>query len=76
MTQTSIPYHFIRGGTSRGPYFLRSDLSEDLDTVSAVLSAAVGGGQSLNINGIGGGAAVATKVAMLSASEDDRADVD
>ncbi len=76
MTQTAIPYIFMRGGTSKGPYFLRSDLPEDLDTLAEVLIAALGSGQSLNIDGIGGGAAVTTKVAMLSVSEDDWADID
>lgn len=76
MTQTAIPYHFMRGGTSRGPYFNRADLPEDLETLAQVLIAAVGSGHPLNIDGIGGGAAVTTKVAMLSRSEDDWADVD
>ncbi|WP_170465358.1 4-oxalomesaconate tautomerase [Ruegeria arenilitoris] len=76
MTQTAIPYVFMRGGTSRGPYFRRSDLPEDLDTLADVLVAALGAGQALNIDGIGGGNAVTTKVAILSVSEDDWADVD
>ncbi|WP_420862011.1 4-oxalomesaconate tautomerase [Algirhabdus cladophorae] len=76
MTQIAIPYHFMRGGTSRGPYMNRADLPEDLDTLAEVLIAIVGSGHSLNIDGIGGGAAVTTKVAMLSKSEDDWADVD
>ncbi|WP_170422423.1 4-oxalomesaconate tautomerase [Ruegeria arenilitoris] len=76
MTQTAIPYVFMRGGTSRGPYFRRSDLPEDLDTLADVLVAALGAGQALNIDGIGGGNAVTTKVAMLSVSEDDWADID
>lgn len=76
MTQTGIPFHFLRGGTSRGPYFRRQDLPEDLDTLAEVLIAAVGSGHPLNIDGIGGGAAVTTKVAMLSASQDDWAVVD
>ncbi|MDG1430732.1 MAG: PrpF domain-containing protein, partial [Paracoccaceae bacterium] len=76
MTQTAIPYLFMRGGTSRGPYFRREDLPEDLETLSQVLIAAVGSGHRLNIDGIGGGDAVTTKVAMLSKSDDDWADVD
>ncbi|WP_305972111.1 MULTISPECIES: 4-oxalomesaconate tautomerase [unclassified Mameliella] len=76
MTQTGIPYHFLRGGTSRGPYFRRDDLPEDRETLAEVLIAVVGSGHPLNIDGIGGGAAVTTKVAMLSASDDDWADVD
>ncbi len=76
MTQTAIPYVFMRGGTSRGPYFRRSDLPEDMDKLADVLVAALGAGQALNIDGIGGGNAVTTKVAMLSASEDGWADID
>lgn len=76
MTQTGIPFTFMRGGTSRGPYFQRADLPEDLETLAEVLIAAVGSGHPLNIDGIGGGAAVTTKVAMLSRSDDDWADID
>ncbi len=76
MTQTGIPFLFLRGGTSRGPYFRRDDLPDDRDTLAEVLIAAIGSGHPLNIDGIGGGAAVTTKVAMLSASDDDWADVD
>ena len=66
----------MRGGTSRGPYFQRKDLPEDLDELAQVLISVVGSGHALNIDGIGGGAAVTTKVAMLSASNDDWADID
>ena len=76
MTQTKIPYIFMRGGTSRGPYFNRADLPQDLDRLADVLVAVIGSGHPLNIDGIGGGAAVATKVAMLSKSEDEWADID
>ncbi|MEL6103136.1 MAG: PrpF domain-containing protein, partial [Pseudomonadota bacterium] len=76
MTQTGIPFLFMRGGTSRGPYMRRADLPEDLDTLSEVLIAMVGAGHPLNIDGIGGGAAVTTKAAMLSRSEDEWADID
>lgn len=76
MTQTAIPFLFMRGGTSRGPYLNRADLPADRDTLARVLVAITGSGHPLNIDGIGGGAAVTTKVAMLSRSEDDWADVD
>ena len=76
MTQTAIPFLFMRGGSSRGPYMRRADLPEDLETLSDVLIAAVGAGHPLNIDGIGGGNAVTTKVAMLSPSERDDCDVD
>ena len=76
MTQTAIPYLLMRGGTSRGPYFKRSDLPEDKNTLTEVLLAVLGSGHPLNIDGIGGGAPVTTKVAMLSKSEEDWADID
>lgn len=76
MVQTAIPYHFFRGGTSRGPYFRREDLPEDRETLAKVLVAALGSGQKLNIDGIGGGAAVTTKVAMLSKSDTEGCDID
>ena len=76
MTQTGIPFVFMRGGTSRGPYFNRADLPDDRETLAEVLVAALGSGNAINIDDIGGGVAVTTKVAMLSPSEDDWADVD
>ena len=76
MTQTGIPFVFMRGGTSRGPYFNRADLPEDRESLAEVLMAALGAGHAINIDGIGGGVAVTTKVAMLSRSDDDWADID
>lgn len=76
MTQTAIPYLFLRGGTSRGPYFNRADLPEDRELLSRTLLAVVGAGHPLNIDGIGGGNAVTNKVAMLSRSQSPDADID
>ena len=76
MTQTEIPFLFMRGGTSRGPYFNRADLPEDRDLLSQVLVSVIGSGHPINIDGIGGGSAVTTKVAILSRSNDQWADVD
>jgi hypothetical protein len=76
MSQHPIPFLFMRGGTSRGPYFRRADLPAEEDALAEVLMAVVGAGHPLNIDGLGGGNAVTTKVAMLSPSEDPAADVD
>ena len=76
MTQNGIPFLLMRGGTSRGPYFNRADLPEDREQLAQTLIAVVGSGHPLNIDGIGGGNAVTTKVAMLSASDDGWADID
>ena len=66
----------MRGGTSRGPYFRRDDLPDDRETLAEVLMAVTGAGHPNNIDGIGGGVAVTTKVAMLSTSDHDKADID
>ena len=76
MTQAAVPFLFLRGGTSRGPYLHRADLPEDRERLAEALIAMIGAGHPLNIDGIGGGAAVTTKVAMLSPSDDDWAEVD
>jgi len=76
MTQTGIPFVMMRGGTSRGAYFNRADLPADRETLSAVLVALIGSGNALNIDGIGGGSSVTTKVAMLSRSDNADIDVD
>lgn len=76
MKQISIPYKFMRGGSSRGPYFKQSDLPQDRDQLTKVLLSIIGAGSPLNIDGIGGGNAVTTKVAILSKSNDPLVDVD
>ncbi|MBX2823954.1 MAG: 4-oxalomesaconate tautomerase [Gammaproteobacteria bacterium] len=76
MSQIAIPYYFFRGGTSRGPFFNRADLPDDREAISRVLIAALGSGHILNIDGIGGGNAVTTKVAILSKSTEESVDVD
>lgn len=76
MSQKAIPFLMMRGGTSRGLYFSRTDLPENRDRLAQVLIAAVGSGHRYNIDGLGGGVAVTTKVAMLSRSNDPDVDID
>ena len=66
----------MRGGSSRGPFFKRTDLPDKLEDLSKILISVTGSGHPLNIDGIGGGNAVTTKVAMLSRSDDNWADID
>lgn len=76
MSQQPIPFLFMRGGSSRGPFFKREDLPDDRDALSKVLIAVLGAGHEINIDGIGGGVAVTTKVAMLSKSRQPGVDID
>jgi 2-methylaconitate cis-trans-isomerase PrpF len=64
--QTAIPCTFMRGGTSRGPYFLRDDLPQDREAMTQVILAAVGSPDPRQIDGIGGATTLTTKVAIVS----------
>ena len=76
MTQRAIPFLFIRGGTSRGPYFNAIDLPDNQDDIAKTLLQVIGAGHPLNVDGIGGGNAVTNKVAILSRSDADGVDID
>ena len=52
--QVKIPCMFIRGGTSRGPYFLKSDLPSDINKRDKILLAAMGSPDLRQIDGLGG----------------------
>ncbi len=74
--QTRIPCVMMRGGTSRGPYFLAADLPPDTATRDAVLLAAMGSPHRLQVDGIGGGDTLTSKVAIVSPSAEPGVDVD
>ena len=74
--QTQIPCVIMRGGTSRGPFFLTSDLPADVSTRDAVLLSVMGSPHEIQVDGIGGSHSVTSKVAMISKSKQPDADVD
>lgn len=74
--QTPIPCVIMRGGTSRGPYFLGSDLPADVATRDAVLLAAMGSPHPLQVDGIGGTWNQTSKVAIVSRATEPGLDVD
>ena len=76
MTQRAIPCMFMRGGTSRGPFFLHEDLPEDPEVRDRVLLAAMGSPDPRQIDGLGGATTVTSKVAMVSPSQRPGIDVD
>jgi len=75
MSTFAIPCVLMRGGTSRGPYFLASDLPADTAARDAVLLQVMGSGHELQIDGIGGGHPLTSKVAIVSPSRVAGADV-
>ena len=66
----------MRGGTSRGLYFLKADLPADPAERDRLLIAVMGSGHPLQIDGIGGGYPLTSKVAVVSRSQRDDADID
>jgi 2-methylaconitate cis-trans-isomerase PrpF len=74
--QIRIPCVIMRGGTSRGPFFLASDLPADPVLRDALLLSAMGAGNELGIDGIGGGNPLTSKVAIVGPSSVLDADVD
>src|SRR5262245_34705602 len=71
-----IPCVMMRGGTSRGPYLLASDLPSDPRRRDAVLLRIVGSPHPLQVDGIGGSNPLTSKVAIVSRSREPGADVD
>ncbi len=64
--QTAIPCTFMRGGTSRGPYFHRADLPESREEAGRVLLAVMGSPDARQINGLGGATTLTSKTVMVS----------
>jgi 4-oxalomesaconate tautomerase len=73
---TSIPCTLMRGGTSKGLYFDAADLPADRDTRDRVLLAVMGSPDVRQIDGAGGAHPLTSKVAVLSRSQRDDADID
>ncbi len=76
MSQTGIPCTLMRGGTSKGPFFLASDLPDDMATRDRVLLAAMGSPDVRQIDGVGGADPLTSKVAIVSRSSRPGIDVD
>ncbi|WP_373356344.1 4-oxalomesaconate tautomerase [Pseudoroseicyclus sp. CXY001] len=71
-----IPCLWMRGGTSKGAYFLDSDLPEDVAARDDLLLRIMGSPDARQIDGIGGADPLTSKVAVLSPPSREDADVD
>ncbi len=76
MKQTPIPCVLMRGGTSKGPFFLASDLPADTQIRDRVLLAAMGSPDNRQIDGVGGADPLTSKVAIVGPPTRDDCDVD
>jgi len=67
---------WMRGGTSKGAYFLDTDLPEAATERDDLLLRIMGSPDPSQIDGLGGGHPLTSKVAIVSRSQDSNADVD
>jgi 4-oxalomesaconate tautomerase len=77
--QTAIPYMHLRGGSSKALYFNAKDLPTDEATRNKVILAAIEGsdlGDARQIDGLGGGSSLSSKVAIISPSNTEGVDLD
>ncbi len=78
MKQVKIPAVYMRGGTSKGVFFLASDLPKDADARNAVLLRVIGNPDRYGkqMDGMGGATSSTSKVVILSKSSRPDCDVD
>lgn len=74
--QTAIPCVMMRGGTSKGAYFLASDLPAEPAPRDRMLLAVMGSPDPRQIDGIGGADPLTSKVGIISKSSRPGVDVD
>jgi 2-methylaconitate cis-trans-isomerase PrpF/tripartite-type tricarboxylate transporter receptor subunit TctC len=72
----AIPCVLMRAGTSRGPFFLREWLPAGDDERDEALIGAIGASDLLQVDGVGGGSTLTSKVAIVSKSAEPGCDVD
>ncbi|WP_305097986.1 4-oxalomesaconate tautomerase [Croceibacterium aestuarii] len=72
----STPVMWMRGGTSKGGYFLASDLPESTEERDAFLLGVMGSPDPRQIDGMGGADPLTSKVAVVKPSEREGIDVD
>lgn len=75
-SQMAVPCWFMRGGTSRGPFFRASDLPEDRTTRDAVLLAAIGSPDPRQIDGLGGAHPLTSKAGIVGTSAREGVDLE
>ena len=74
--QRAIPCLFMRGGTSRGPFFAATDLPADVATRDRVLLAVMGSPDARQIDGLGGAHPLTSKVGIVSPGSKPGVDLD
>ncbi len=73
---TAVPCTLMRGGTSKGPFFLANDLPSDTTVRDRVLLSIMGSPDIRQIDGLGGADSLTSKVAVIGPPTRPDADVD
>lgn len=73
---SGIACTWMRGGTSKGGFFLAADLPKNPDERDALLLSVMGSPDARQIDGMGGADPLTSKVAIVSASKRNNIDVD
>ena len=73
--QTPLPTLFMRGGTSRGPFFKESDLPADIALRDRILLAVMGSPDPRQIDGLGGAHPLTSKVGIVGLGSSDGVDL-
>jgi 4-oxalomesaconate tautomerase len=76
MVMRGVRCMLMRGGTSKGAYFLAADLPSDPAERDDFLLRVMGTPDPRQIDGIGGGHPLTSKVAIVAPAKDPRADVE
>ena len=71
-----IPCTWMRGGTSKGAFFLKSDLPRQEEARDRLLLSIMGSPDARQIDGIGGADPLTSKVAVVSRSDREDSDID
>ncbi|MER2528858.1 MAG: 4-oxalomesaconate tautomerase [Candidatus Competibacter denitrificans] len=72
----NVPCTLMRGGTSKGPYFHAKDLPQDPVARDRLLLSAMGSPHIRQIDGIGGGDTLTSKVVIVSPSSRPNIDIE
>ena len=68
-SQIAIPCWYMRGGTSKGPFFRAEDLPQDPAARDAILLAAMGSPDPRQIDGLGGAHPLTSKAGIVARSQ-------
>ena len=75
-SQTAIPCLFMRGGTSKGPFFKEGDLPSQIALRDKVLLSVMGSPDKRQIDGLGGAHPLTSKVGIVRKSAKPGVDLD